>query len=864
VLQLRVILNLIVNHTTPSIVTRDLPIHAILPELRRTLVLSRCAVLSAPPGSGKTTVVPLALLSEPWLAGQRIIMLTPRRLAARLAASFMAGQLGESVGQTVGYRVRFDSKVSARTRVEVVTEGMLTRRLQSDPELAGVGLVIFDEFHERSLESDLALALCRDVLTGLREDLRLLVMSATMDTEAVSRLLDQAPVVIGHGRMFPVDTVYLPPPSSSDSSRPDHVATNTARAIRQALTEQEGDLLAFLPGIGEISRTLTLLSPIAAEANLVLLPLHGSLNLADQDRAILPDAKGRRRVILATTIAETSITIEGISMVVDCGWKRLPRFDPNSGLSRLDTVRISRASANQRTGRAGRLGPGVCFRLWNMGVEHGLQPFDRPEIMEADLAPLALQLSQWGVADPGQLAWLDPPPSGAMAQARELLTQLNALDHTGAITATGKAMATLPLHPRLAHMLCESRVQEVDSALVCDLAALLSERDILTGPARSVDIEDRLHALRLFREQGPGAARALSASPDACGRINQVSRQLADLLARPRKKISHGVSVGTLLALAFPDRVAQQRADARGSYLLASGRGAKLPQHDPLANSPYLAVINLDAGRQQGHIFLAARLEKDEIMALFSKQVTKEERVQWEAKAETVSARLQVRFGALVLMEKTLPGPDPEMIKAALLKGIAEMGLAALPWNKKARDLQARIMSLRSWQPEENWPDMSDNILTASMAVWLTPFLNNIRSRQQLQGLNLEEILKSRLDWRQQQRLDREAPTHFQVPSGTRVKLQYGDDGSPPVLAVRLQEMFGMAETPMVNRGRMPVLLHLLSPAQRPVQITSDLRGFWDRSYGELKKELKGRYPRHHWPDDPWTAVPTGRVKPRK
>ena len=843
--------------------TNDLPIHAILPELRQALTTSRSVVLSAPPGSGKTTAVPLALLAEPWLAGQTIVLLTPRRLAARLAASYMAGQLGEKVGQTVGYRVRFDNKVSSRTRVEVVTEGILTRRLQGDPELNGVGLVIFDEFHERSLESDLALALCRDVMTGLRDDLRLLVMSATLDTSAVSRLLNEAPVIVGHGRMFPVETKHLPPPGATDSSRADHIATNTARAIRQAISEFPGDLLAFLPGVGEISRTISLLAPLASKAGLVLIPLHGTLTQTDQDRAVLPDAQGRQRVILATSIAETSVTIEGVSVVVDCGWKRLPRFDPNSGLSRLATVRISRASAMQRTGRAGRLGPGICFRLWNLGVENGLQPYDRPEILEADLAPLTLHLAHWGVTDPGQLVWLDPPPVGAMAQAKELLTRLNALDSTGAITPTGKQMAPLPVHPRLAHMLCEAKSHASAFPVACDLAALLSERDILAGAERTADIEDRLHALRVFREHGAAAVRALAVDPDACRRMNQVSRQLADLMGRTGKTTLPGLSVGGLLALAFPDRVAQQRDNIRGSYLLASGRGAKLSQHDQLAGAPYLAVANLDAGKQEGRIFLASRLDQDDIMALFAKQVIRSETVRWEARSETIAASRQVKFGSLMLAEQPMSRPDPDLVLKAMLIGIAEMGITALPWSDKARELRSRIMSLRAWQPGEKWPDLSDSALLASLADWLAPYLGAIRSRPQLQTIDLAEIIKNRLDWAQQQRLDQEAPTHIQVPSGTRVRLQYDPDGAPPVLAVRLQEMFGLAETPTVDRGRMVVLLHLLSPAQRPVQITRDLRGFWDKSYHELKKELKGRYPRHHWPDDPWSAEATGRVKRR-
>ncbi len=846
--------------------TADLPVHNVLAELRQALHSSRRAVFTAPPGSGKTTVVPLALRDETWLAGQNILILEPRRLAARLTALFMAEQLGEDIGRTVGYRVRFDSKVSRETRVEVVTEGILSRRLQSDPELTGVGLVIFDEFHERSLDSDLALALCLDIQAGLREDLRLLVMSATIDTAAVSRLLGQAPVINGTGTLYPVTVQHLAPAAHTDSSRPDHIAINTAQAVARVLTEQEGDILVFLPGGGEIRRAASRLAPLAREHNLALFPLYGNLPLAEQARAVRPDFQGRRRIILATTIAETSITIEGIRTVIDCGWKRVPRFDPNSGLSRLTTTRISRAAADQRAGRAGRLGPGACYRLWNPGGEHSLAAFDRPEILEADMASLVLELAAWGVTEPSTLAWLDPPPPGACAQARDLLTHLDSLDGHGRITALGKKMTCLPLHPRLAHMVLQAAPGPAQK-LACDLAALLSERDILTGRARSVDIEERLHALEVFRRNGPDAAHALGADPGGCQRVDRISRQLIRLIAAPAPKKQRESSAsttqpGSLVALAFPDRLGQLRTDARGRYKLSSGRGALLPEHDPLAASPYLAVADLDAGQKEGRIFLAAALSKNEIQTLFGPHLTKVKEIVWDQKNAAVSARKLTCLGALILSEQMIRNPDAEAVQQALLKGIRTMGLACLPWTEMARSLQARIESLRIWQPAANWPNLSDAQLGNSLQDWLGPFLGGIKNKEQLQKINLLEILRNHLGWALCNRLDQEAPTHIQVPSGSRIKLQYDNQGAPPILAVRLQEMFGLAETPALAGGTVPVLLHLLSPARRPIQITRDLRGFWNDAYHQVKKELKGRYPKHHWPDDPWQALPTSRTKP--
>ncbi|MDO8945772.1 MAG: ATP-dependent helicase HrpB [Desulfocapsaceae bacterium] len=843
-----------------------LPIHDILPDLRVQLTSREAVILSAPPGSGKTTVVPLALLAETWLAGQTILMLEPRRLAARLAAAFMSRQLGEEIGQTVGYRVRFESKVSATTRVEVVTEGVITRRMQEDPELAGVGLVIFDEFHERSLQGDLALALCLDVMGSLREDLKLLIMSATLDTGAVSRLLDDAPVVMGAGQTYPVGVEYCRA-GKLLQNYPREIAKEVAVTINKAMAEQPGDILAFLPGAAEIRFTQALLTAVLSQTETVIHPLYGDLSLAAQTAAVQPDLKGRRRIILATPIAETSITIEGIHTVVDSGWKRSPQFDPNSGLSRLTTQRISKASATQRAGRAGRLGPGHCYRLWSIGEEHGLRPFDSPEILTADLSQLVLDLARWGVHDSDGLRWLDPPPAGHFVQAQSLLLVLGALDRQGHITIPGRKMADLPVHPRLGLMLLTANTHGT-IGLACDLAALLSERDIMKGRDRSADIEDRLHALAVFRRDGPAAARSLDVDTDACRRVCQTSRQFREHLPKTaRNKAEHRAELtttaGELLALAFPDRIGQRRAEGQGQYKLSSGRGALLPAHDRLAAHEYLAVAELDAGRVEGRIFLAAPLTKDSLLALFATRLQREEKVYWEEQSGTVKAQRLLRLDELILNTSHLAKPSSAAVLAALLSAIRNRGLAILPWSDKARDLQARLECMRLWQPEAGWPDVSDACLLESLAQWLSPYLTGMRSAEHLRKLDMFTILAAMLNWQQQSQLDREAPTHLEVPSGSRVRLRY-IPGEPPVLAVRLQEMFGLADTPKICNNTVSVLLHLLSPAQRPMQITQDLLGFWEGAYHEVKKELRGRYPKHHWPDDPWLAQPTRRVKPRK
>lgn len=830
-----------------------LPIEAALPELRAKLAASPSLVLQAPPGAGKTTGVPLALLQEPWLAGRSILMLEPRRLAARAAAARMASVRGERVGEVVGYRIRFDSKVSARTRIEVMTEGILTRRLQSDPALDGVGLVIFDEFHERHLHADLALALTLDSRRNLREDLKILVMSATLDGAAVSQLLDHAPIVTSEGRSYPVDVRYAPVASDA------RIAESVSAEIAKALAQHEGDVLAFLPGAGEIRRTQDLLQRVVDRA-VDIFPLYGDLSWEQQDKAIQPSLAGRRKVVLATPIAETSLTIDGVRIVVDGGYARVPQFDPASGLSRLVTQRISRASADQRTGRAGRTAPGVCYRLWSETIQRGLIPHSIPEIRSADLAPLALELAAWGVRDAATLTWLDPPPTAALAQAKELLRELDAIDREGGITEAGRAMATLPLHPRLAHMLHESR--RLDCAgLACDIAALLSERDILIGDARrSSDFGSRLDALRAFRRQGRTGAQAHHGDPNGCQRVDQAASQYRRLLRIQDDDIDTSLA-GVLLACAYPDRVGMARGQGSHRYALASGSGARLPEKETRRPSCIVAA-NLDAGEGEGIIQLASAIEPQALRRYLPQHLHTQNIVRWDTTQQAVVAQREERFGELVLQSAALSDPDVETLRDAMLDGIRSMGLESLPWSSAAREWQARALSLRQWCPEEDWPDVSDTALLSTLADWLGPYLEGITRRSHLARLDLLEILKARLDWRQGQRLEEGAPTHLEVPSGSHIRVSYAP-GAPPVLAVKLQEMFGLADTPRVAWGRVPVTLHLLSPAKRPIQVTQDLRGFWERTYGEVKKELKGRYPKHPWPDDPWNAMPTRRLKPR-
>ncbi|QQS53339.1 MAG: ATP-dependent helicase HrpB [Candidatus Competibacteraceae bacterium] len=844
-----------------------LPIEPALPAIRAALRDSIALVLQAPPGAGKTTRVPLALLDEPWLEDRAILLLEPRRLAARAAAARMAAQRGEPVGRTVGYRIRFDHQVSSQTRIEVLTEGILTRRLQRDPALDGVGLVIFDEFHERSLHADLALALCLDSQRGLRPDLRLLVMSATLDGAAVARVLGDAPIVTSEGRAHPVSRHYLP-------SDPIGLDLNiVVRAVLNTLSRERGDLLVFLPGGGEIRQMLNRLQAEPACTDLALTPLYGDLPGEAQQRAIQPDPDGRRKVVLATPIAETSLTIEGISVVVDAGWTRIPRFDPRSGLTRLETVRVSADAAEQRAGRAGRLGPGICHRLWSETAQSRLRPRRIPEILEADLAPLALELAQWGVAEVSALAWLDPPPPGALAQARELLRELEALDERDRITSGGQALAELPTHPRLAHLLRRGAALGLVD-LAADLAALLEERDPLRGEHPfGGDLSARLDALRDFRRAGRDGARRWRADPTACAHIEQAARRWRALLrrangpARTDTKMrltldpADGATVGLLLAFAYPDRVARCREGATDRYRLANGRGARLATGDPLAGRDWLVAAHLDAGAGEGRIWLAAPVDPADLEAHLAGRLRTVAEVGWDERQAAVVARQERRLGTLALASTPLADADPEQRCQAMLAGVRQLGPDSLPWTRELREWQARVLSLRHWLIDEGWPDVSDGWLMAHLENWLPPWLDGISRREHLRRLDLAEALHNLLDGRSRARLNELAPTHLPVPSGSRIRLRY-PPGESPVLAVKLQELFGLADTPCIAGGRIPVTLHLLSPAQRPIQVTQDLRGFWERTYAEVRKELKGRYPKHPWPDDPWSAIPTRRVQP--
>jgi len=840
----------------------DLPIEPLIPELRRTLDRSMTVVLQAPPGAGKTTRVPLALLDQPWLAGQRLILLEPRRLAARAAARRMAALLGEPVGETVGYRMRMDTKVSSRTRIEVVTDGVFVRQLQQDPALSGIGLVLFDEIHERSLDSDLNLALCLEVQGALRRDLRLVAMSATVDGAALARLLGDAPVLTSEGRSFPVETIHLDRPAGQ--SVEDAVAAAVRRALAEAAGDLPGDLLVFLPGAAEIRRVAQRLDDLAGVR---VAPLYGDLPQPEQDAAIQPDPAGRRRVVLATSIAETSLTIEGIGIVIDGGLMRVPRFDPRSGMTRLETVAVSQASSDQRRGRAGRLGPGRCYRLWSEPSQRGLLPFTPPEILAADLAPLALELAGWGAA-PAQLAWLDPPPAAAFEQARALLAGLGALDEAGRITDHGRAMARFGTHPRLAHMMIAGQTLGRGRTAAA-LAAILSERDLVKARpgARDADLRLRLELLDPAAHAARHLPDGVAVDRGAVQRARQTARQWQRQLGGAAEAIDSNAA-GLLVALAYPDRIAQRRAGRDGGqFVLSNGRGARLPATEPLAAADYLAVADLDGGgsggREDARIFRAAPLGLDEIERGFAGHIETRALVAWDGREQAVRARRQRCLGRLVLKDEPLEPAPREAITAALIEGIRTVGLGCLPWTAALEQWRARAMFLRRQDaPPGAWPDLSDAALAASLEDWLAPFLDRASRLSHLKNLDLGAALRARLDWAQQRALDSAAPTHIVVPSGSRLPIDY-QQGDVPVLAVRLQEMFGLTATPAVVGGTVPVLLHLLSPASRPVQVTRDLASFWTTGYRAVRADLRGQYPKHYWPDDPLQAQPTSRTKKR-
>jgi len=887
------------------------PITPLLPQIVASLAAHPRLVLEAPPGAGKTTQVPLALLDAPWLAGQKIVMLEPRRIAARAAAQFMAQQRGEEVGRTVGYRIRFESRVSAATRIEVVTEGILTRLIQHDPELAGIGAIMFDEFHERHLAGDLGAALALEVQATLRPELRLLVMSATLDGERIAQWLD-APRISSPGRSFPVRIEH--PPARMQEGMEHHLA----RIVQQALAENDGDVLAFLPGRREIARAQAMLEKALSQrerGDVEVLPLHGELSLAGQQAALAPAAPGVRRIVLATNVAESSLTLPGIRVVIDTGLAREPRFDPNSGFSRLETVVIAQASADQRAGRAGRVAPGTAYRLWPQSKR--LEAARKAEIGQAELSGLALELAAWGVrADAADtMRWLDPPPAGALAQARELLTGLAALGTDGRITALGRDMLELGAAPRLAA--AALRAPAGLRALIADLLALMEARSPLRGErARSDDFRVRVAALHAWRDRRGTVVRAdadggalvaieqaskgwrrrldvrtASSLPDfarpgcesACAvhisaaspahRTTMGRRSVENLSSHSRilastskaRQAASGMpdshSVGDLLLHAFPDRVAR-RDDANPlRYTLANGRGARLHENTALHGEPWLVVLDLRHEARDSLILAAAPFDPRVLERDFPAQFIRGRTLRWNAERAAVEAFEERRFGAIVLERRSVP-VRPQDALPALLAAVRSHGIDVLPWSDQTRRLRARMQALRQWMPELGLPDVADAALLATLDEWLAPYLDGKRKLDALNAQELSQALGALFGHEQRRLLDSQAPDSLVVPSGQTRRLEYVPD-QPPVLAVKLQELFGLADTPRVGGGRIPVMLHLLSPAGRPIQVTQDLKGFWERTYPDVKKELKGRYPRHPWPDDPWSATPTHRAKPR-
>jgi len=836
------------------------PIDALLPQITSAVLKNPSVVLHAPPGAGKTTRVPIALLDVIPPAQGRIVMLEPRRIAAVSAARWMARSLNEQAGETVGYAIRFDAKRSERTRIEVVTEGILTRRIQSDPGLAGTAMVIFDEFHERSIHADLALALCLDVRKHLREDLRVLVMSATLDHGPVAALLGNAPIISSQGRAFPVEERYL---EAGTGPLPARIAA----AVRTALRETQGDILVFLPGAGEIrAAAREIQTAVDLEAGRVSVhALYGDLPFEEQERAIMP-MRDQRKIVLATNIAETSLTIEGVHVVIDSGLTRLLRYDAATGMNRLVTAPISRSSAEQRKGRAGRLGPGMCYRLYSQQDLKGMVASSLPEILLSDLAPLVLDLAVWGVKDPNTLSWLDPPPAAAWDAGVGLLHDLGALDPANAATPAGRAMARLPLHPRLSRLMV--RAQELGCvSLGTDLAALLAERDIFrSGSAERIskepDISDRLEALRKWRLEGDLHPNA---DPSALRAVDRTAAQLLRLApgtpSRPTGEPIDPDALARLLLSAFPDRICKRREESGRNFVHVQGRGVQISPDSHLTNSMFIIAVNVDAGEKtSGYVHLAAPVTESVIRDECSARIKTERKIEWDHKEGRIIAAQEERLGELVLSRRPFTPDDSEAAK--ILCGVIRRTPGLLVFSPAARQLQARVRLLRRAFPEETWPDLSDEHLLARPEEWLEAWLTKVRSAHTLAALDLVPLLKARLSWDQQRTLDERAPLSISVPSGSRVTIDY-TTGEQPVLAVKLQEMFGLGDTPAIAKGRVAVLLHLLSPARRPVQITQDLRGFWNGAYQDVKKDLKGRYPRHPWPDDPWNAVPTRRTKPR-
>ncbi len=821
-----------------------LPIDSAMPALCASLAGHNAAVLVAPPGAGKTTRVPLALAAEDWAKNQKIIVLEPRRLAARSAAERMASSLGEKVGDTVGLRVRLQSRIGPRTRIEVVTEGVFARMILADPSLDGIAAVLFDEYHERSLDADLGLALALDAQAGLREDLRILVMSATLDGARVGRLLNDAPLIESEGRTWPVETRYR----SRDARAP--IEDDVTRVVLDALHTDKGSILVFLPGQREIVRVAERLRERISDSTFDIAPLYGAMDRAAQDLAVTPTRPGRRKIVLATSIAETSLTIEGIGVVVDSGLSRIPRYEPDIGLTRLETVRVSRAAADQRRGRAGRTGPGVCYRMWEEAATGAMEAYAKPEILSADLSPMLLDLAQWGVRDPSTLAWLDPPPGPAVNEARKLLMGLDALDEEGAITQTGRAIRALALPPRLARMVIEA-AKTGNARLAAEIAAVLVERG-LGGVA--ADVSERVDRFR--RERSERAASM---------------RNLADSWATSAKReinVAHDRNInvnesGGLLALAYPDRIAKARGKP-GEFLMVNGRAAALEAHERLARESWLSIAEI-AGRAGGaRILAAAPISLDEIEKIAAHAIETRDETTFDRTSAALKSRRIRRLGALVLNEQPLGIAGPGAARV-LAEGIAALGIERLPWSKAQKQFRDRIMFLHkaNERAQDNpWPDLSTQMLAETAVEWLSPFIEGRSSMNTITAEDLDDGLKTLVPWELSRKLEDEAPTHFEAPTGSHIALDYEAEGGP-VLAIRVQELFGLSIHPSIAGGRVPLTLHLLSPAHRPIQITRDLPGFWKGSWSGVKTEMKGRYPRHVWPDDPAAAQATARAKPR-
>jgi ATP-dependent helicase HrpB len=806
----------------------DLPITEVIPKIQEQLADNNTLILNAPPGAGKSTLLPLALFEEAWLKGQKILLLEPRRLAAKTIAHRLASLLGEEVGQTVGYRIRFESRVSDNTRIEILTEGILTRMLQSDNELEGVGMVIFDEYHERSIHADVAMALSRETQSVLRPDLRILIMSATLNMPDLVRLLD-APVVQSEGRQYPVEMIY------TDLNDERMMAEVTAQTVLKALKEKEGDVLVFLPGQREIIKCAEIVGRQAK--NVVVHELYGKLPQSKQQAAIRPNKTGKRKVVIATAIAETSLTIEGVTIVVDSGFGRTAQFDPKTGLSGLKTIHIAKDSADQRAGRAGRLGPGTCYRMWSRGQQAQLKPHRVPEIMEADLAPLALDLAKWGISDVNELTWLSPPPKFAMHQATDLLEDLTALEK-GKITAHGKRMQQLPCHPRIAHLLLIAE-KEGMSALATDIAAILEERDPLPKEA-GVDINLRIEALRRFRSnKGTGGIFS---------RIEKIANQYRQLIKiNASNDAVDEFETGLLLVHAYPERIAFARPGNNAQYQLANGKYAMMGHRDDLSSESWLAIAHMNASDGTGRIFLASALNPTDLRP-FLKEVDTNT---WNTKWGGVVATRDTRIGSIILKSIPLPDPPQDEIALAISNTLIKEGEHLLNFDAKVQQWQYRIQTLRKLHPKENWPDVSTANLLQTNAEWLLPYLNGVKKPEDLKKINLAEVLKNSLDYEQQKELKKLAPESLEVPSGSNIKLEYQKNGSAPVLPVRIQEVFGLKDTPTINNGQTSVLMHLLSPGYKPTQITSDLRSFWASTYFDVRKDLRAKYKRHFWPEDP-------------